>query len=110
MTNTTSPTTVPEPVEVSAQQAALPRPIAQTRALSIVSLVLSASAILLGQIPLAIGGIVAGFIARRDEPAHRTFSTWGIVLGFVGVFGWLVFAMIGVAAIFPIWLGHVLGS
>ena len=39
------------------------------------------------------------------EPQGRNMANWGIALGFVGVFGWLLFAIIGFAffAPFALW-------
>lgn len=74
---------------------------------SISSLVLGIVSIPTG---LAVAGIVAivlGFVARNREPQSRTLANWGIILGFVGLFGWLIFAIIGFAffAPFAIWGG-----
>ena len=64
--------------------------------LSITSLVLSLVSIPLGMAPLAIVGIVLGFVAYRDEPNARTLSTFGILAGFLSMFGWI---LLGFAAL-----------
>lgn len=95
--------TVPEnPYAVNPNPAAAP---AASNGFSISSLVLGIASIPTG---LAVAGIVAivlGFVARSREPQSRTMANWGIILGFVGVFGWLIFAIIGFAffAPFALW-------
>jgi hypothetical protein len=95
--------TVPEnPYAVPA--AAAPATTA-SNGFSVSSLVLGIVSIPTG---LAVAGIVAivlGFIARNREPQGRTMANWGIALGFVGLFGWLIFAIIGFAffAPFALW-------
>ncbi|WP_166873087.1 DUF4190 domain-containing protein [Salinibacterium sp. ZJ450] len=64
---------------------------APNQTLSILALVLGIVSLVFGQtffIPVA--AIVLGFLARTREPASRTMGTWGIVLGFVSLFGWLL--------------------
>ncbi len=82
-----------------------PSTSAASNGFSVSSLVLGIVSIPTG---LAVAGIVAivlGFVGRSREPQARTLSTWGIVLGFVGVFGWVVFALLGIAfaAPFALW-------
>lgn len=74
-------------------------------AFSITSLVLSGASILLGQGVLAVAGLVFGFLARSREPGARAFSTWGIVLGFVSLFGWILVGAIGLVVATPFLLG-----
>lgn len=64
--------------------------------LSVTSLILSLVSIPLGMAPLAIVGIVLGFVAYRDEPGARTLSTFGILGGFLSLFGWI---LLGFAAL-----------
>ena len=98
--------TVPEnPYAVNPNPVAAPAAVAN--GFSISSLVLGIASIPTG---LAVAGIVAivlGFVARNREPQSRTLANWGIILGFVGLFGWLIFAIIGFAffAPFAIWGG-----
>lgn len=108
-TTTVSPTPVAAATESLDASRAAERVVAPTRALSLVSLLLSASALLTGMGLLAVAGVVAGFVARRDEPAHRTLSTWGIVVGFVALFGWVVLVLVGLVAVVPFWLSGALG-
>ena len=75
-----------------------------TRTLSIVSLVAGILSIVFGQtVLLPIAAIVLGVFGYRQEPTGRTFSVWGIVLAGVALFGWVIFAMIGLAFAGP-WL------
>ncbi|MET1043544.1 MAG: DUF4190 domain-containing protein [Microbacteriaceae bacterium] len=68
---------------------------APNQTLSILSLVLGIVSIIFGQtLIIPIGAIVLGFLARTREPASRTMGTWGIVLGFVALFGWLLFILL----------------
>src|SRR5688572_11334166 len=107
MTTTDSATAIPSP---SATQ---PAPAAATAAntLSIVSLVLGIAGILLGQGLLAAAAIVLGFVARSKEPHGITTANWGLVLGFVGLFGGIlitILAFFGLAPLFffgslPFW-------
>jgi uncharacterized membrane protein len=63
---------------------------ASKNALSLTALILSIVSIPTGMAPLAIVGLVLGFIGRRDEPTARTLSTWAIITGFVSLFGWII--------------------
>jgi hypothetical protein len=64
--------------------------------LSLTSLILSIVSIPLGMAPVAIVGIVLGFVAYRSEPQARTMSTFGILTGFLSIFGWV---LLGFAAL-----------
>ncbi|AYF96879.1 DUF4190 domain-containing protein [Protaetiibacter intestinalis] len=88
------------PYAVPAQPAAASAASAGT-GLSISSLVLGIVSIPTGLAVAAIVAIVLGFIARGREPQGRTTANWGIVLGFVGLFGWVLFAVLGFAAALP---------
>lgn len=59
---------------------------------SVVGLVLSILSIPLGMGPLAIAGVILGFVGRSKEPAAVTTANWAIVVGFLSLFGWIVFA------------------
>jgi len=117
MTDTTSTPTVEPAVDPAAAQAPAPQPTvpenpyavaapaapaqAASNGFSVSSLVLGIASIPTG---LAVAGIVAivlGFVARNREPQGRTMANWGIALGFVGLFGWLIFAIIGFAFVAP---------
>lgn len=94
---------------------AAPRPAAATPAsatngFSIASLVLGIASIPTGWAIAGILAIVFGFLARSREPQGRTMSTWGIVLGFVGLFGWVIIGLLGLAFVAPFALwGGVFG-
>jgi hypothetical protein len=99
---TTSST--PASTETSATGPAAPT-AATTNGFSITALVLGIAGIALGQWLLSVGAVVFGFVARSKEPSARLMANWGLVLGLVGTFGWLVFTILGVAffAPFAIW-------
>jgi hypothetical protein len=74
-----------------------PTAFAPPRTLSILSLVAAVAAIPLGHfLILPLAAIVLGFYGRTREPWARTLSTWGIVLGFVVLFWWV---LVGIAAL-----------
>jgi len=73
------------------------------RLLGILSLVGGLASIVFGQtIVLPIAAIVLGFIARRREPDSRAMATWGIVLGFLALFGWVAILIVSVAVAAPL--------
>jgi uncharacterized membrane protein len=75
-----------------------------TNTLSVVSLVLGIAGILLGQALVAIAAIVLGFVARTREPQAITTANWGLVLGFVGLFGGFVLGILAFFGLGPILL------
>jgi hypothetical protein len=76
-------------------QAAYPTPFGE-KTLSYVSFWLGVASVVLSPTVLVpVAAIVLGFMARTREPAGRTWATWGIVLGFVMSFGWLVALVVG---------------
>ena len=81
-----------------------------TNGFSITALVLGIAGIALGQWLLSVAAIVFGFVARNREPGARLMANWGLVLGFVGVFGGILFGIIGFAAFAPFWLAGGLGG
>lgn len=96
MTTTQSPAT-------TAADPAAPATFA-TRTLSTLSLIGGIVSIALGQtffVPIA--AIVLGVLGYRQEPTGRAFAIWGIVLGCVALFGWMIFAFIGLLLAGP-WL------
>jgi hypothetical protein len=97
-TSTTTPTANPTTSPTSV--------LATDRPLSIISLVIGLASIVFGQtFFLPIAGIVLGFLGYRSEPQGRAFSVWGIVIGFVAIFGWIIAAVIGFAVVAPFfWL------
>jgi hypothetical protein len=96
MTTTELPPTTAQPAIASATPAAQ-----TTNGLSIAALVLGVSGIVAGFWFAAVAAIVLGFMARTREPQARTMANWGIALGFVGAFGWVLVALIGVAFFAP---------
>jgi hypothetical protein len=85
-------------------------PVATTNGFSITALVLGITGIALGQWFLSIAAIVFGFVARNREPGARIMANWGLVLGFVGAFGGILFGIIGIAAFAPFWFAGGLGG
>ena len=82
--------TAPQP-----RPAAYPTPFGE-KTLSYVSFWLGVASVVLSPTVLVpVAAIVLGFMARNREPAGRTWATWGIVLGFVMAFGWLVALVVG---------------
>ena len=106
---TTTASSTPENPYAATQTQAQPQgaqPAAgPTPGLSIAALVLGIAAIPTGWWFASVAAIVMGFIARSREPQGRTMANWGLALGFVGAFGWLVLAIIGFAffAPFALW-------
>jgi hypothetical protein len=83
-------------------------PAATPRTLSVLSLVAAVASIPLGHfVLLPIAAIVLGFFARSREPWARTMSTWGIVLGFVILFWWVIVGAIAAAFWVPLALTHL---
>ncbi|MEO8528880.1 MAG: hypothetical protein ABI435_07360 [Pseudolysinimonas sp.] len=68
---------------------------------SVIGLVLSIVSIPLGMAPLAVAGIVLGFLGRTKEPAAITTANWAIVAGLFSLFGWMLFAVLGVVLFAP---------
>jgi hypothetical protein len=85
------------------------RPLyADSKSLSIVALVLGIVSVLLGFTFLVpIAAIVVGVIGYRREPAGHAFAVWGIVLGAVMAFGWLVAGFFGALLAIPAFLVHL---
>ncbi len=112
MTKTDSvPSTSAAPAE-SIAPAAAPAATAgtTTNGFSITALVLGIAGIALGQWLLSVAAVVFGFVARNREPSARLMANWGLVLGFVGVFGGILFGIVGLAAFAPIWLAGGFGA
>jgi len=75
-----------------------PAALAPTRTLGLTSFGLGLASILFSFTFLVpIAAIIVGFIARQREFAGRGFATWGIVLGFVMLFGWVIVLALGFA-------------
>lgn len=109
-TKTTAPVEAPaEPAAPALDTTASAVPTAATNGFSITALVLGITGIVLGQWLLSVGAIVFGFVARAKEPGARLTANWGLVLGFVGVFGGLLLAIIGAVAFAPLWFFGAFG-
>ena len=89
--STTTPATAPATTE--------------TNTYSVLGLVLSILSIPTGMGPLAVAGVILGFIARAKEPASVTTANWAIVVGLVSLFGWIILAVIGFVMFAPFALG-----
>ena len=84
-----------------------PAALAPTRTLGLTSFGLGLASILFSFTFLVpIAAIIVGFIARQREFAGRGFATWGIVLGFVMLFGWVIVLALGAAVFAPLALLH----
>jgi hypothetical protein len=93
--------TTTAPVQPALQTEA---PAAPTSVFATTALILAIVGIVLGQGFISAAAIVFGFVARAKEPVGRLTANWGIALGFVGVFGGLILAALGIAAFLPLWL------
>jgi hypothetical protein len=80
-------------------------PSAETNTYSVLGLVLSILSIPTGMGPLAIAGVVLGFVARSKEPASVTTANWAIIVGLLSLFGWMILAVIGFVMFAPFALG-----
>jgi hypothetical protein len=69
---------------------------------SVLGLVLSILSIPLGMGPLAIAGVILGFVGRTKEPTAVTTANWAIVVGLLSLFGWVLLAITG-AVLFAPW-------
>ena len=105
MTTTDLPATpaVEAPVQYQATPASAPAPStpATVNGFSVTALVLGIVGIVAGQWFLSVAAIVFGFVARNKEPQSRLLANWGLALGFVGAFGWLIVAIIGLSIALP---------
>jgi hypothetical protein len=80
-----------------------------SRTLSILSLVAAIASIPLGHLViLPIAAIVLGFIARDREPSGRMLANWGIGVGFVILFWWMIVGIVAVSFWVPLAVLHVL--
>lgn len=78
-----------------------PAPAAAANTYSVLGLVLSILSIPLGMGPLAIAGVILGFIGRTKEPAAVTSANWAIIVGLLSLFGWVLLAVVGLALFAP---------
>ncbi len=75
---------------------------ATDRTLSTIALIAGIVSLAFGQtffVPLA--AIVFGVLGYRREPAGRVFAIWGVVLGTVMLFGWILLAIVGALFVIP---------
>lgn len=80
-------------------------PATESSTYSVLGLVLSIVSIPTGMGPLAIAGVILGFIARGKEPASVTTANWAIIIGLLSLFGWIAFAFVGFALFAPLAVG-----
>jgi hypothetical protein len=67
-----------------------------SRNLSVIALVLGIASVLLGFTFLVpIAAIVVGVLGYRREPTGHAIAVWGIVLGAVMAFGWIIAGLFG---------------
>lgn len=97
---TTETLTAPSIESTSATPAA-----AGSNTYSVIGLVLSILSIPTGMGPLAIAGVILGFIGRGKEPAAVTTANWAIIVGLLSLFGWIILAVIGFVMFAPFALG-----
>ena len=75
------------------------------RLLGLLSFIGGIASLVFGQtVILPIAAIILGHYARRREPNGRTFGTWGIVLGWFALLGWLAVIILGIIFAAPIFL------
>ena len=79
---------------------------ATSNTLSVLALVGGIVSIVFGQtVLIPIAAIVLGFLGYRQEPLGRTYAVWGIVLGFLALFGWVIVGLVGLVVAAPfIWM------
>jgi hypothetical protein len=80
-------------------------PAAESSTYSVLGLVLSIVSIPTGMGPLAIAGVILGFIARGKEPASVTTANWAIIIGLLSLFGWVILAVVGFTLFAPFAFG-----
>lgn len=81
---------------------AAPAALSSERILSTLSLVAGITSLAFGLtffVPLA--AIVLGALAYSREPFGRAFAVWGIVLGALSIFGWILVAAASLLFVVP---------
>ncbi len=79
-----------------------PTAVTAPKTLSILSLVAGVAAIPHGHLfVLPIAAIVLGLVARNREPEGRPLASWGIGLGVVLLFWWLIVGALAVTFFLP---------
>ena len=70
--------------------------------LSTLALIAGVVSVVFGQTFLVpVAAMVLGVLGYRREPAGRAFAVWGIVLGGVMLFGWMLLAIFGALFVLP---------
>jgi hypothetical protein len=82
-----------ETITPAVDQAATPASATAGNTYSVLGLVLSILSIPLGMGPLAIAGVILGFVGRTKEPAAVTTANWAIIVGFLSLFGWILLGL-----------------
>jgi len=72
-----------------------------TGTFGVIGLVLSIVSIPFAMGPLAIAGVILGFIGRSKEPQNVTTANWAIGVGLVSLFGWIVLGLLGAMLALP---------
>jgi uncharacterized membrane protein (UPF0136 family) len=87
-----------------------PQSVAPTKTLSLLSFIAGVAGFLMAHtVVVPVAAIVLGFLARAKEPTPHPFATWGIVLGFVALFGWIVVALLAASFALPYFIGAAAG-
>jgi len=94
-------TVTPTPEVLTGPEQSQTAPGSAANGLSVASLVLSILSFPLGLGVLAVVGVILGIVARGREPQARTTANWGIVLGLVSLFGWILLALLGISIALP---------
>jgi hypothetical protein len=95
----TMTTTEATPTRTSAPT---PGAFTQERTLSTLALIGGIASIVFGQTVLVpVAAMVLGVLGYQREPFGRAFAVWGIVLGAVALFGWVLFAIAGALFVLP---------
>ena len=90
------------PAATTSRPTTAPIAPADSKNLSIIALVLGLASVALGYTFLVpIAAIVVGVLGYRREPTGHTLAVWGIVLGAVMAFGWIVAGFFGVLFTLP---------
>jgi len=77
----------------------------ESKNLSVIALVLGITSVVLGYTFLVpIAAIVVGVLGYRREPGGHVLAVWGIVLGAVMAFGWLIAGFFGLLFAGPFFL------
>jgi hypothetical protein len=82
---------------------AAPTALSADRTLSVLALIAGIVSVIFGQtLFVPIAAMVLGYLGYRREPTGRAFAVWGIVLGAVMLFGWVLLAILGALFFIPL--------